>query len=1171
MPKTLKLRKPAREIDPTRTVTLRKAFETAIIKRMNLLKRDITRLIVTQDALGLKGVHNQKKLSSTQINLPELNDELTALHKQIDPADMIKLEEEAHVTVRYGLHTTDVEDVVSTVRGFGDIKLRIGNLSLFSNEKQDVLKFDVHSNDLIRMNRLLGELPNTQTQENYQPHLTVAYLKPGTGARYLDLYTGDLTAQRLIAKGVYFSTPERDQTRMALNVYCPTGEGGGIDPTCSPGGVSAAVRDWAEKLFDNPEHVENFIRWFGKSKVVDDGGHPLVVYHGTTTDFHEFDPERSSESQTAVYGHGFYFTPDPSFAGYITARSESGSRTLPVYLSLQNPKIIDADATPPGVFDPSGTRQAIEEEGHDGVVVVADGSIVEVVAFRSQQVKSATGNTGEFSFDNPDIRNVANAGRWEGQPADRQLQSFEAWMMRQTNLRIVGVTQEQITDNFWEQYIQQGWRQGAGRSFDDVNELGVGAGAKDQFLRQIWQQPVTREKVEFLASRVFTELKGFSASMSHQVSRRLADGLVQGLSPLELARSLHEVVGISVNRAKAIARTEIIRAHAEGQLDSFEAMGIEELGVNAEIRTAGDNKVCPICHDLAGPDDDPHVYTIEEARGLIPAHPMCRCGWKASDREIQNYRRNRISNFFKKPRLSKSYIKNAEEEMALSDDVKGLTSEVRNLISAITPLVQNNCGTGAGGFQPGNTCAKGGDGSSPAELRSGERQPSDDAIDNAGDDQFDLMREYHNTNDKTALEYLVDHRFSGTVAQRIAAEDNINDKLKFDEQGYVELHRGEGSEVTTGRFHRNVIAAALPWEGEVIVIQDGSAKSWSTDRRWAERFAAYPGFAYQIPTENVFCPTGEGGGIDPTCSPSGGGGSLTTKMSAKAADALMEDVIKELQVSEEDRCTYGACVWVSGRVAQKLLDRGYDDFKAIDGYVFTGDDEMETAHSWLEFKGGRIFDPTAAQFGEQEVHYPRAVEMERKGDANFIGSGEEFIEYLKEEMGMDMTSNVFCPTGEGGGIDPTCSPGGGGGVEALSKFSRPMSRDELPRTVFRTDRAHSAYKGKAVFGDGLYVGIDRDQVGGMTLDPDREADAEDEPDWESVEEFKFPLATRVLEIDADSMPTELSGEELKAAVLEMGYDALHVKSDSLNFGGDQIVIYRHPFGGPPKLKKAGSW
>jgi len=55
------------------------------------------------------------------------------------------------------------------------------------------------------------------------------------------------------------------------------------------------------------------------------------------------------------------------------------------------------------------------------------------------------------------------------------------------------------------------------------------------------------------------------------------------------------------------------------------------LGENVNVRTAGDDDVCPVCEDIseAGP------YTINRARSLIPAHPRCRCVFiPASDRRF---------------------------------------------------------------------------------------------------------------------------------------------------------------------------------------------------------------------------------------------------------------------------------------------------------------------------------------------------------------------------------------------------------------------------------------------------------------------------------------------------------------------------------------------------------
>ena len=56
-----------------------------------------------------------------------------------------------------------------------------------------------------------------------------------------------------------------------------------------------------------------FKAWFGASKVVDDDGEPLNVYHGTTHDFDTFDLKKTYTD--GYLGAGFYFTSNPHDAG----------------------------------------------------------------------------------------------------------------------------------------------------------------------------------------------------------------------------------------------------------------------------------------------------------------------------------------------------------------------------------------------------------------------------------------------------------------------------------------------------------------------------------------------------------------------------------------------------------------------------------------------------------------------------------------------------------------------------------------------------------------------------------------------------------------------------------------------------------------------------------------
>jgi hypothetical protein len=186
----------------------------------------------------------------------------------------------------------------------------------------------------------------------------------------------------------------------------------------------------------------NFSRWFGQSRVVNADGTPMVVFHGTAEDVDRFDPSRAGSEKRSDWGPGVYFTPSAGTADYYraeaakkrdttsnaiwalleqeeaktvwsngsptytpehgrlldafrAARRDAEDRTgcvMPVFLSIQNPFIQEYSPMP----DPYLGEHA-RFKGHDGIFVL-DGhaGINEIVAFKSEQIKSALGNNGLY-------------------------------------------------------------------------------------------------------------------------------------------------------------------------------------------------------------------------------------------------------------------------------------------------------------------------------------------------------------------------------------------------------------------------------------------------------------------------------------------------------------------------------------------------------------------------------------------------------------------------------------------------------------------------------------------------------------------------------------------------------------------------------------------------------
>jgi len=102
-------------------------------------------------------------------------------------------ENEPHITVKYGIHTDYVGDIHMALNDQEKAYATLGKASLFENDEFDVLKLDLTSKCLTRLNKALGDrLETTDSFPDYHPHVTIAYLKKSPdnkkyiGADFLD-------------------------------------------------------------------------------------------------------------------------------------------------------------------------------------------------------------------------------------------------------------------------------------------------------------------------------------------------------------------------------------------------------------------------------------------------------------------------------------------------------------------------------------------------------------------------------------------------------------------------------------------------------------------------------------------------------------------------------------------------------------------------------------------------------------------------------------------------------------------------------------------------------------------------------------------------------------------------------------------------------------------------
>lgn len=170
-------------------------------------------------------------------------------------------------------------------------------------------------------------------------------------------------------------------------------------------------------------------------------------------------------------------------------------------------------------------------------------------------------------------------------------------------------------------YIDGAYQQGIRRARAEMRAAGV-PGLPAEGIEQAFNQPFHVDRVGQIYSRVYSDLNGITAAMDQQISRVLAQGIVDGLNPREIARQINQRVdAIGITRARTLARTEVIAAHHSANIAEYRAAGVEGVDVMAELLTAGDDQVCPECEALAA--DGP--YDLDEIERMIPVHPNCRC------------------------------------------------------------------------------------------------------------------------------------------------------------------------------------------------------------------------------------------------------------------------------------------------------------------------------------------------------------------------------------------------------------------------------------------------------------------------------------------------------------------------------------------------------------------
>lgn len=105
------------------------------------------------------------------------------------------IENEPHVTILYGFEPhVNHETLKHYLMPAHYIEVKFKDISMFEQDEMDVLKFGCESSALESLHKTVKYyFDNNWEWPDYQPHVTITYLKPGTAKKYIKKLDNEFT------------------------------------------------------------------------------------------------------------------------------------------------------------------------------------------------------------------------------------------------------------------------------------------------------------------------------------------------------------------------------------------------------------------------------------------------------------------------------------------------------------------------------------------------------------------------------------------------------------------------------------------------------------------------------------------------------------------------------------------------------------------------------------------------------------------------------------------------------------------------------------------------------------------------------------------------------------------------------------------------------------------
>lgn len=350
-----------------------------------------------------------------------------------------------------------------------------------------------------------------------------------------------------------------------------------------------------------------FINWFGDwvnnpaeaSKVVDENGEPLVVYHGSPNTWSIYNPDLfGTTTDEGYYGKGLYLSA-------IKNKAEQYGNIISLFVNIRKPIRV-------GIDNNISMKEARENitlaenfnrngdlSNNDGVLYSGgEGRFEEIVVPTANQIKSATDNTGEFSTEDNNIYKSE-----EGYSAEQvKLKSKNTWRELVKNypeLEALSPEQARVVQDQIEKHVREEATKAVHTSvyneyFDAVNQYGYSFSTVEEVLDKIINSTTdsdVKALAEFAKKYVNPEVSKIGITYSHR-SNKSERGSYKAVDR-EITIHKNAASGVTAEQAKVnfekVILHEIVHAITVDYLASdAEARG-EIAGIMIQLQNAMDS------------------------------------------------------------------------------------------------------------------------------------------------------------------------------------------------------------------------------------------------------------------------------------------------------------------------------------------------------------------------------------------------------------------------------------------------------------------------------------------------------------------------------------------------------------------------------------------------------